>query len=88
MDCRKLKALSIPETPQIDANRLSELSHTVVEGVQGPGGGGWSENVFVRRREIVAQGERLPKRDIVDTYFHASGAARQSTATQTPLPTT
>ena len=35
-----------------------------------------------------AQGERLPKRDIVDTSFHASCAEGQGTATRTNLPTT
>ena len=35
-----------------------------------------------------AQGEPLPKRDIVDTSFHASCAEGQGTATGTNLPTT
>ena len=83
-----MSALTTPERPQIDAGRPSEKNHALAEGWREPRRGAGTENVFVRRREIVAQGERLPKRDIVDTYFHASGAARQSTATQTPLPTT
>ena len=35
-----------------------------------------------------ARGEPLPKRDIVDTSFHASCAEGQGTATRTNLPTT
>ena len=35
-----------------------------------------------------ARGEPLPKRDIVDTSFHASCAEGQGTATGTNLPTT
>ncbi|TFK83720.1 hypothetical protein K466DRAFT_567663, partial [Polyporus arcularius HHB13444] len=37
--------------------------------------------------EFIAQGRPLPKRDIVDTCFHASRAAGPCTATRTALPT-
>ncbi|RDX40559.1 hypothetical protein OH76DRAFT_1420455 [Lentinus brumalis] len=39
------------------------------------------------RHEFIAQGRPLPKRDIVDTCFHASRAAGPCTATRTALPT-
>ena len=35
-----------------------------------------------------AQGSALPKRDIVDTTFHASAAARPSATSRSALPTT
>ena len=38
--------------------------------------------------EIIAQGEALPKRDIVDTYTHASCARGQNRTKQTGFPTT
>ena len=37
---------------------------------------------------IIAQGSALPKRDIVDTTFHASGAERHNRTKQAVLPTT
>ena len=37
--------------------------------------------------EIIAQGEPLPKCDIVDTTFHASAATRQIGAQKGALPT-
>ena len=36
----------------------------------------------------IAQGEPLPKRDIVDTKTHASCAARLNKDKQSPFPTT
>ena len=83
-----MSALTTPERPQIDASRPSEKNHALAEGWRELRRGAGTENVFVRRREIVAQGERLPKRDIVDTSFHASCAEGQGTATRTNLPTT
>ena len=42
---------------------------------------------FVRSPEMLAQGRALPKRDIVDTCFHASPAAGHGASAQTPFPT-
>ena len=67
---------------------MSEHSQVVAFVIPGDPGARGTQNGFVRRSEIIAQGRPLPKRDIVDTYFHASRAARLSTATETPLPTT
>ena len=55
-----MSALTTPERPQIDASRPSEKNHALAEGWRELRRGAGTENVFVRRREIVAQGERLP----------------------------
>ena len=75
-------------TTSIGAVRVSEHSQVVAGIIPGGLGSRGSGNDFVRRLEIIAQGRPLPKRDIVDTYFHASCAARQCTATGSLLPTT
>lgn len=49
---------------------------------------GRGENVQFEQGRKVAQGSALPKRDIVDTTFHASCARRQKAPKRSVLPTT
>ena len=59
----------------------------VEESLQGGGEQLGSHFLKCAQGVSIAQGKRLPKRDIVDTTFHASCATRQISAKQSALPT-
>ena len=47
----------------------------------------WCALVRCAQEKIIAQGVGLPKRDIVDTIFHASRKTGQISAIESALPT-